>query len=198
MRIYMSKIKFGCDMDGTTFEQIGAFLPYYKKFNPNIKSVNDVIYYNPEKLGFPMKDFYQMLRDFEHTKEFLNMNPLPGAIESVNKFYDIGGKVYYLTARNSYKRVYEDSLNSLKNNGAKFEKLFLECPKLDRIRKIGIVAMAEDRPEEIYELSENGIYCICVNRPYNKEVEENGFVKKCEASEIYECFMDNYSKILLN
>jgi hypothetical protein len=198
MGIYMSKIKFGCDMDGTTFEQIGAFLPHYKKFNPNIKSINDVIYYNPENLGFPMEEFQQMLKDFEHTKEFLNMSPLPGAIESVNKFYDIGGKVYYITARDSYKGIYQDSLNSLKNNGAIFEKLFLECPKLNRIQKEGIVAMAEDRPGELYELSKNGIYCICVDRSYNKEVKENDFIKRCEANQIFECFMDNYGKILLD
>ncbi|MCK5043435.1 hypothetical protein KAR52_00325 [Candidatus Pacearchaeota archaeon] len=193
----MIKLKFGCDMDGTTFEQMGAFLPYYKKFNPNVNSIDDLIYYDPEKLGFPMKDFYEMLKSFEHTKDFLNMKPLPGAIESVNKFYDIGGKVYYITARNSYKGIYQDSLDSLEKNKAKFEKLFLAYPKLDLIQKKGIVAMAEDRPEEIYELSKNGICCICVNRPYNKEVKENDFIKRCEANQIFECFMDNYSKILL-
>ena len=193
--------RIGCDLDGVIFEQMDLFLPYYQRFNCEIKSKENITDYDPEKLGFPLEEFQKMLISLEGNGDYQGMEPIPGAIESVNKFYEkLEAEIYYITARGSCldlsgkESVMNDSRFSLNKYNAKFHELYHSSPKLNKIKELKIGVMIEDNPEEIKLLSENDICCICVNRPYNTEIKENKFIKKCNANEIFDCFINNYSK----
>ena len=178
-------------------------LPYYKIYNPLIKEKEGITDYSTEKLGMPFSSFKEILIYLEKNGLYKKMEFIPGASESANKFSEkLGAEVYFITARGYYldssdrNNVLLDSWNSLTKQKVNFVGLYHSSPKLEKIQELKINIMIEDNPKEINELSQNEIYCICVNRPYNTEIKENKFIKRCNPNQIYECVMDNYSKLL--
>lgn len=184
----MGKIRISSDVDGVILDQGKLLLPYLNKANKNIKSVQDIVKYNLLSYGMTPEDIEKMFNDFEFTGQFLTMDAVPDSIEIIKSLSNQGYLLDIITARTHYELVGFDTEFNLRRvgleKGKDYQELFCDPEKLKRMRKQKSVFMIEDCPDNIYDLSTNGIYCACIAQPWNKEVKDNSLVKRLSWPEI--------------
>lgn len=178
----MAWINLGCDIDGVILDQGGVFLPYLHKANPNIKSIEDIIVYEVDKLGISQEEFRNILKNFEFTGQFLDIKSIPGAVEGIKELSRKGYTIDLITARNQYELVDWDTEFNLGRigvlRGREYRELICDDNKYPIIQDRDIRFMFEDRPKAIEELSAKGIYCGCIAQPWNQKIKDNEYVRR--------------------
>jgi uncharacterized HAD superfamily protein len=184
----MGKIRLGCDVDGVLLDQGKLLLPYMqeaiqkisqkekREVIPEVKSIEDITKYDLPYYGISLEEMKEMFRNFEFTGQFLNMDAVLGAVEGIKKLSQKGYLIDIITARTDYELVEFDTIFNLGKIGIiqkrEYQRIFCEPDKYKIIKPNHIKLMFEDRPQAIYELSDEGIYCACIAQPWNKEVEK--------------------------
>jgi len=160
----------GIDIDGVVADFGNTILRYMKQINPKAE-LNDIIEYGFDNMGINAKELHTILKNFEHTKEYLSMRVIPHAVEVTRKLFK-NNEIYFISARDQYKGVVDDTFTWLRNNH--FQSDGLICGQRDKypiVKKLGIDLVIEDNPDQIIELSKKGIECICFDQPWNQNLK---------------------------
>jgi hypothetical protein len=163
------------DIDGTIGDSGPDFLKYAQRIDPRVKRLTS---YDLMQFGVSRKIMKEFLNSEEYAEDIKNLRPIVGAIEGINELYDLGYIINFLTARNAYNGIKEDTLAWLEKQGVRHNDLIFDEEKLLIIGENSKNPMIEDSPYEIGSLSGHGVPCICVKRDYNPTVEDSKLVKR--------------------
>ena len=105
---------------------------------------------------------------------FLELDVIPGALEYINKLYDEGNEIYFITYRSGKdKRVYEMTKEWLSNKGFKYNKLFMDGSNKGMICKNNQVDLFIDNSyEHIESANMYGIPNILFHTVYNNDIPD--------------------------
>ena len=187
-------MRIGCDIDGVVADAVPVILKYISEKNPQITKKEDLTSYEVFYETFRPEEMGNLFRNFEQTGEFKMMEPIEGAVEGIRYLNSLGYSIDFITARDYYDSIHQETLNWLKNNGFEFDgELFCQRDKLKIIRERGIELMIDDSPFNIGNLSKHGINCICVDQPWNTWTPETKLIKRCRNwKEIGEYIVKNF------
>lgn len=168
----------------------------------NERLIEEAIKYDKECLngrGFQDKDAYKFTEMFYWNKDnvqsffnyvrgssfFLELDVIPGALEYINKLYDEGFEIYFMTFRtNKNPLVLDMTKRWLKDKGFKYHKLFMRSDDKGVLCKQNEVSIFIDNTYEHYEAALScGIDAILFDTIYNRDIDD---VKRmCSWEEIY-------------
>ena len=168
----------------------------------NEKLIETAIRYDNEVLGgrgFRDKDAYKFVEMFYWDKTnvnnfftyvrksnfFLELDVIDGALEYLNKLFDEGNEIYFITYRSGKdKIVYEMTRDWLSNKGFKYNKLFMDGSNKGMICKNNQIDLFIDNSyEHIESANMYGIPSILFNTIYNKDIPDVN--RKYNWEEIY-------------
>lgn len=174
-------MRIGVDIDGVVANIHASLIPYLKKYKPDVK-IQDILQYHLSKnnFGISEKACRELFESWEKTLEFLKMNPMQGAQKGIRNLNEQGHEIYFLTARDFYKRICLDTAVWLNNHGFQYKKLICEVKDKTAIAKaLGLELMIDDNPYEIEKFAVNNLSSIVYSHPWNRHVHENHMVKRC-------------------
>ena len=190
-------MKIGIDIDDTiayTNEKlIEVAVKYDKEFlngkgfqNKDAYKFTEMFYWNKDNV----QSFFNYVRG---TDFFLKLDEIPGSIEYINKLYDEGYEIYFMTFRtNKNPLVHKMTKEWLSNKGYKYHKLFMRSEDKGILCKENEVSIFIDNTYEHYESALSlGIDAILFDTIYNRDIDD---VKRMSSwEEIY-----NYIKEVSN
>lgn len=182
-------MKIGIDLDDVVFATIRSMIKYADKYDAEEfgKTIDN------DKFGLITNRYYlNVLYDWDNETKFAFFRKyyknvleecelFPNAKEVINKLYDEGNYIYFITARlmNIDNCDTENiTRNSLNKNGIKYNNLFLGISdKLDFCKKQGIEILIEDSYETCKEVNENGIKSLLMTTKMNENIVDNNIVR---------------------
>lgn len=182
-------MRIGIDIDDTvalTQDKLLEQAIYYdKEFvegrgfrNKEAHKFNEKFYWRTENVNA----FFDYIAD---SKMFLDIAPRPDSIEYINKLYDEGHKIIFITRRNKKGSSKGCTKKWLKQNGFKFHKLILDAVDKGEIcAKQKIDLFIDDSAVHIYEALEYNIDTFLIDTPRNKKEKNLPRIKGWK--EIYE------------
>lgn len=164
--------------------------------------IDDTIAYTNEKLieaafrydkeclkgrGFKEKNAYRFVDMFYWNKDnvqsffyyvrgsnfFLELEEIPGAVYYINKMYDEGIEIYFITYRtNKNPLVLDKTKRWLKEKGFKYHKLFMRSEDKGKVCKDNDVSVFIDNTYSHIEDALNyGIEAILFDTIYNRDID---------------------------
>lgn len=145
------------------------------------------IRYDKEKLGgkgFKNKDAYSLkelfywtdadVSDFMQTIRdgnlFNEVSPVRDSVLYINKLYDLGYKIYFITRRKNTAHMLKVTMKWLEKYGFKYHKLILGMSEKGRICKSELVDLFIDNDiKHVKEVLDQGIDAILMGDNYNKD-----------------------------
>lgn len=104
---------------------------------------------------------------------FYNLQTIPDSALYINKLYDEGYKIYFITRRRDVSNVRKATETWLNNNGYKYHKLFMNMDEKGNICKQENVELFIDNDiRHIKEVTDQGIDSILIEDDFNKNVTE--------------------------
>lgn len=156
----------------------------------NDKLIAEAIKYDMEKVkgrGFKNKNAYSFMEMFYWSvldvdgflKEvrkgnfFLDVEPIEDSVEMVNKLFDEGNQIVFITKRKNTFNTKMKTKKWLKKCGFKFNKVILGAEKKGEIcDNIGIDLFVDNDLRNIYDAIDYGIDSILMGDPYNKNDDD--------------------------
>jgi dimeric dUTPase (all-alpha-NTP-PPase superfamily) len=130
-------------------------------------------------------DMLESLKEtFYREGGFLNLEPIPGAVEGLKELRSYGWKIVLITARPywQYSRIYADTVCWFKKYGIEYDLLLFNKDKAEAIYEFIFPAkpafLVEDREKHVIEVAELGVKVLLVSYPYNEGVAEGELVKR--------------------
>lgn len=116
-------MKIGIDIDDTiadTYDFLIDKMSEYYKVDKEYLIKNNLSYIN---MNYELK-----LKEIDFTKKMFeaNLKEIPlkeNAKECINKLYEKGYEIYFITARQNFNNVYNSTINQLDSYGIKYTKL---------------------------------------------------------------------------
>lgn len=165
-------MKIGIDIDDTITDSWECLIPYYSKlFNktpeelrkskPYHKSVEDKI---------TLDEYFDIMLPI-YDKVIPNVHLKPHVKETIDKLYERGHKVYFITARGrGHTNPYEDSKNFLDKHKIKYEEIYINAGnKAEICNNLGISLFIDDSYRHCKEVADFGIAVLMPETYYNKE-----------------------------
>jgi hypothetical protein len=138
-----------------------------------------------EILGVSEKDSAQMVMDWYHSDEFMDVEPFPGVVESLQAAADSGNKVFLVSSRQWYGRERTEEWLRKYELEPLISELVLcnsfslhgqEIPKVAAIQSIGADACIDDSPSVIADCLQAGIPAMmCLQEGLNSWSTGNDF-----------------------
>ena len=134
---------------------------------------------NPDAYSF-MEMFYWSVLDVDNFMSqvrnggfFLEIEPFPDAVSVVNKLYDSGNKIVFITRRQNSFRIKMMTKKWLKMHGFKYHKLVLDAKKKGEIcDKEGVSFFIDNDLKNILDVKDYGITTVLMEDKYNKDEDE--------------------------
>lgn len=177
--------KIGIDIDDTvmnTLDVIDKAALYYDKVYVENKGFKDKNKYDFKErfywTGEIKKAFFEF---FRKNKLYLKATPKGDALYYLDKLYEEGYEIYFLTRRSADEAIDVLSLtkNDLTSKGFKFTDCFINLSqKGKKCEEIGIDYFIDDAIIQIEDVSKYGVKTILIDTWYNKEykgVRASGF-----------------------
>ena len=190
-------MKIGIDIDDTiayTNEKlIEAAFKYDKEClcgrgfkDKNAYRFVDMFHWNKDNV----QSFFNYIRG---TNFFLTLDMIPNSLECINKMYDEGFEIYFITYRtNKYPKVLENTKKWLNDNGYKYNKLFMRCEdKGELCKELGVDVFIDNTYEHIDSALSYGIDAILFDTVCNQDID--GIKRMKDWNDIY-----NYIKEVYN
>lgn len=126
-------------------------------------------------------------------KIFTELAPIEGAAESINKFYEEGHKIVFITARPVTAN--ESTKQWLHKHGFKYHDLIHSETKVEHCLDLGIKLFVDDYYKVIKAMDENGIQAVFVDAPKNRNILTNETIHRASNwKDIYD-FIVKWNKI---
>ena len=165
-------MRIGIDIDDTITNSWEHLIPYYSK-----------IFNISQNILYKSKPYYEAIKDRITKEEYFKiMKPvydeviptahlLPYVKETIDKLYDMGHKVYFITARGiDHTNAYQESKDYLDKYHIKYEKIYTGISnKADICLKEKINLFIDDSYRHCKEVSKIGIPVLMPTTIYNKE-----------------------------
>lgn len=152
-------MKIGIDIDDTTCKTSYVTEKIYNKiYNSDFKKLDKISQYE-----FTIK----------HEKEIFDYIPLEDdAKEIINKLYDLGNEIYFITARCSkmVKNIEQRTLDYLNKNDIKYNEIYFgKSKKVDVYKKLKLDIMLDDDYDVYKLITENGYKAVIYTGILNKD-----------------------------
>jgi 5'(3')-deoxyribonucleotidase len=171
-------MKIGIDIDDTiafTNEKLIEAAFNYDKENLSGKGFKDKGAYKFVDMFYWTKDNVQSFFNYiRGTNFFLTLDMIPGSLYYINKLYDEGNEIYFITFRtNKYPKVLENTKIWLNEKGYKYNKLFMRCEDKGALcKEFGIDVFIDNTYEHIESALSYGIDAILFDTVYNQDIDD--------------------------
>ena len=168
-------MRIGIDIDDTITDSWECLIPYYSRlFNvPKEKLYNSKPYYESVKDKITLEEYFDMMLPI-YDKVIPNVHLLPKVKETIDKLYEIGCKVYFITARGrGHSDPYQDSKDFLDKHYIKYEKILTGTEnKAIACKNENIDLFIDDSYRHCTEVSNTGIDVLMHDKNYNKDYQQ--------------------------
>ena len=169
-------MRIGIDVDDTITDSWECLIPYYSRlFNiPEDKLHKSFPYYRSikDKVG-SVEDYYRILKP-TYDEVTPNVNLLPHVKETIDKLYELGHKVIFITSRGiDHTNPYLDTKNFLDKYHVKYDKIIVNSKnKAEICQRENVNLFIDDSYKHCKAVSELGIPVLMPSRYYNKDDTE--------------------------
>ncbi len=169
-------MKIGIDIDDTvmnTLEVIEEAAIYYDKNYVENKGYQDKTKYDfKERFYWTSEIKKDFLNFFRKNKLYLKATPKGDALYYLDKLYEEGYQIYFLTRRSADEEfdVLKVTEDDLKNKGFKYKDCYINLSRKGEIcEKLGINFFIDDSVAQIEDVNNHGIKTIMMDTWYNKQ-----------------------------
>ena len=169
-------MKIGIDIDDTvmnTFDVIEEGARYFDKYFLENKGYQDITKYDFHErfyqTGEEKKAFFNY---FRKNKLYLKAKPKGDALYYLEKLYNEGYEIYFLTRRKKDEKldILSITKNDLISKGFKFTDCYIGLSKKgEACKSLGIDVFIDDAVIQIEDVNNYGIKTILIDNWYNKE-----------------------------
>jgi len=178
-------MRIGIDIDDTiskTNEKLIEVAIEYDKKKVKGKGFKDPDAYSfMEMFYWNVIDVDTFLKTFRSGNYFLELDPVEGAVEYINKLYEEGNEIYFVTRRQNTFKMKSMTKKWLKKNGFKYNKVFYHIKEKGRFgAELGLDYFIDNDEKNVYDAIEYGIKAYLMSTKYNKDVTDLKRVKSWE------------------
>lgn len=168
-------MRIGIDIDDTITDSWNCLIPYYsKRFNiPEEEIYKNGPYYGSVKHLITLDEYFDIMLPI-YDEVIPNVNIKPHVKETIDKLYELGNTVYFITARGrGHTNPYKDSKDFLDRHHIKYEDIIINCSdKAKKCEELNINLFIDDSYKHCKATSERGIDILMPLTYYNKEYQE--------------------------
>ena len=169
-------MKIGIDIDDTvmnTFDVIEEAARYFDKYFLENKGYQDKNKYDfHERFYWTSEEKKAFFNYFRKNKLYLKAKPKGDALYYLEKLYNEGYEIYFLTRRKKDEKldILSITKNDLISKGFKFTDCYIGLSKKgEACKSLGIDVFIDDAVIQIEDVNNYGIKTILVDNWYNKE-----------------------------
>lgn len=169
-------MKIGIDIDDTvmnTFDVIEEAARYFDKYFLENKGYQDITKYDfHERFYWTSEEKKAFFNYFRKNKLYLKAKPKGDALYYLEKLYNEGYEIYFLTRRKKDEKldILSITKNDLISKGFKFTNCYIGLSKKgEACKSLGIDVFIDDAVIQIEDVNNYGIKTILVDNWYNKE-----------------------------
>ena len=142
--------------------------------DPDAYSFMEMFYWN-------VVDVDTFLKTFRSGNYFLELDPVAGAVEYINKLYDEGNEIFFITRRQNKLKMKMMTKKWLKKNGFKYNKIFFYIKDKGKFGSdLELDYFIDNDEKNVYDALEYGIKAYLMETKYNKDIEDVDRVKSWE------------------
>jgi len=173
-------MKIGIDIDEVVVEFIKPFLEFYNGKKNTSYVFHDITNYDFDTiLNINREEAVALVMDFYEDKLFDSSGFIEGAREAISKLAE-NNELLFITARpasishktESFFKKYFPNLNFKIFHGLEYHNK-KSLPKKEICLEKGVSLMVEDNRKTAMEISQSGITCFLLERPWNIGGEEH-------------------------
>lgn len=169
-------MKIGIDIDDTvmnTFDVIEEAARYFDKYFLENKGYQDITKYDfHERFYWTSEEKKAFFNYFRKNKLYLKAKPKGDALYYLEKLYNEGYEIYFLTRRKKDEKldILSITKNDLISKGFKFTDCYIGLSKKgEACKNLGIDVFIDDAVIQIEDVNNYGIKAILIDNWYNKE-----------------------------
>lgn len=169
-------MKIGIDIDDTvmnTFDVIEEAARYFDKYFLENKGYQDITKYDfHERFYWTSEEKKAFFNYFRKNKLYLKAKPKGDALYYLEKLYNEGYELYFLTRRKKDEKldILSITKNDLISKGFKFTDCYIGLSKKgEACKNLGIDVFIDDAVIQIEDVNNYGIKTILIDNWYNKE-----------------------------
>ena len=181
-------MRIGIDIDDTISKTNEKLIEKALEFDK--KRVKGKGFKDPDAYSF-MEMFYwnvmdvdTFLKTFRAGNSFLEIEPIEDAALYINKLYDAGNEIYFITRRKNTLKVKSMTKKWLKKNGFKYNKVFFYIRDKGKFAsELDVDYFIDNEEANVYSALEYNIKAFLMDTKYNKDIKDLERVKSWK--EIY-------------
>lgn len=169
-------MKIGIDIDDTvmnTFDVIEEAARYFDKYFLENKGYQDITKYDfHERFYWTSEEKKAFFNYFRKNKLYLKAKPKGDALYYLEKLYNEGYEIYFLTRRKKDEKldILSITKNDLISKGFKFTDCYIGLSKKgEACKSLGIDVFIDDAVIQIEDVNNYWIKTILIDNWYNKE-----------------------------
>ena len=169
-------MKIGIDIDDTvmnTFDVIEEAARYFDRYFLENKGYQDITKYDfHERFYWTSEEKKAFFNYFRKNKLYLKAKPKGDALYYLEKLYNEGYELYFLTRRKKDEKldILSITKNDLISKGFKFTDCYIGLSKKgEACKSLGIDVFIDDAVIQIEDVNNYGIKTILIDNWYNKE-----------------------------
>ena len=169
-------MKIGIDIDDTvmnTFDVIEEAARYFDRYFLENKGYQDITKYDfHERFYWTSEEKKAFFNYFRKNKLYLKAKPKGDALYYLEKLYNEGYELYFLTRRKKDEKldILSITKNDLISKGFKFTDCYIGLSKKgEACKSLGIDVFIDDAVIQIEDVNNYGIKTISIDNWYNKE-----------------------------
>ena len=169
-------MKIGIDIDDTvmnTFDVIEEAARYFDKYFLENKGYQDITKYDfHERFYWTSEEKKAFFNYFRKNKLYLKAKPKGDALYYLEKLYNEGYEIYFLTRRKKDEKldILSITKNDLISKGFKFTDCYIGLSKKgEACKSLEIDVFIDDAVIQIEDVNNYGIKTILIDNWYNKE-----------------------------
>jgi uncharacterized HAD superfamily protein len=173
----------GFDIDDTVSNSVGLHVPLLNKhFNRDIK-IEDVDGRFCDVYGIEQPLIDEFFRNAGNTI-FNDLEPFATSVDRINKWYEQGHTIYFITARP--QSANEPTKQWLSKYGIKYHELFHDEQKADLAKSLNVDLFVDDYPKVVEAMKKVGIPTVFMDIPKNRgNKTSEGIVRAKDWNEVY-------------
>ncbi len=164
------------DIDGVLADYSSAFIDYIrikKELSDDVKIIHNEYHFASILPDFTYEEESELAASFVNEGNLRHLPCYEGAKELLRTLRSMGYKIVLITARpyKRFRRMYDDTMYWLNNNGIVCDKIIWNDNKADAIQSLYPAYtdyFVEDRDKHVLEVSSLGVNVILIDKLYNR------------------------------
>ena len=170
-------MRIGIDIDDTISKTNEKLVEEALKFDKNRvkgKGFKDPTAYSfMEMFYWNVVDVDTFMKTFRSGNSFWELDTIEGAVEYINKLYDEGNEIFFITRRQDSFKMKHITKKWLKKKGFKYNKVFFNIKeKGEFCVRMDIDCFIDNDEKNVYEALEYGVKAFLMDTKYNRNVTD--------------------------